>query len=183
MENATTEFAALFKFVGRLWQQEVDLETVGGMNEAEFRQAFEALGGMVPASTSEVIEQLAVEYCEVFVGPQKAISPVQSIWESNQFQSESSASMNRFLDLIPGFTAGGGIVDHLGVQLAFVGVILDLDEVQGRDILRLFFQKHLSWQSQLLTAVESQQHSKFYSSLAVVTSKLISQLEIWIQEK
>ena len=87
MPQLSVSFSAVAKLLGRFWLNEIDLEMLQAIAAPEFRESFEELGGFVPDPVnSTVVEQLAVEYCSLLVGPQGHISPVESVWSENQFE-------------------------------------------------------------------------------------------------
>ncbi len=175
MRNATTQLAEIVDLLGRLWLYEVSLETLTAMQAGEFRSLYEEMGGFVPRSIdSAVVEELAIEYCELLVGPKGHVSPIQSVWVDHQFQSETAVSMQRFFELIPGYQAESNLVDHIGVQLDFLSVILrQSDEDGANEVARHFAKTHLQWTLSFFDKVEAQTNSGFYLGLAKVSRKLI----------
>jgi TorA maturation chaperone TorD len=124
-----------------------------------------------------MIEQLAAEYCRLLVGPKGHVSPVESVWADNQFQSKTAASMRRFFELIPDYVPESNLSDHLGVQLDFLGDLIDRTEAGASDeITKHFVAVHLNWVPGFLDRVEQRDDSKFYSGLASVTRGLIQML-------
>ena len=103
------------------------------MAKDSFKKPYSQLGGCVPEFVdAAVIEQLKVDYCELLVGPKGHISPVQSVWADNQFQSKTAASMNRFFELIPEYKPESNLSDHIGVQLDFLSAILRQTDESNR---------------------------------------------------
>ncbi|MDG1875650.1 MAG: molecular chaperone TorD family protein [Mariniblastus sp.] len=177
MNQSTIELAGICKLLGRLWLHELDVETMTAMRADSFRLPYEDLGGSVPNVVSDsVVESLAVEYCELLIGPKGHLSPIQSVWVESQLQSEMSSSMHRFFELLPDFEFGGDFPDHLGVQLEFAGALLSQTDPAVSEILVLFVPKHLNWASRMLDGVAGRAGSGFYQGLAVVTAALIRSL-------
>lgn len=169
------QLAAIVELLGRLWLHEVTKATLTLMRSDEFLPTYEQLGGYVPPLVDdEVVETLAVEYCELLIGPKGQLSPVQSVWVTNQFQSESSASMNRFFELLPGYVPQSNLSDHLGVELDFLSHLLrNNDESTVQEMTEHFAITHLEWSIRFLDQVEMQTDSKFYQGLAKVTRQLV----------
>lgn len=70
------------------------------------------------------VEQLAIDYCQLFIGPADHLPPFQSVWQSGQFHGSTTASMREFVDPV-GYEATAGIMlDHPGVQLGIMGHVL-----------------------------------------------------------
>jgi len=177
MPESTVQLAGICNLLGRLWLQEVTAETIEAMQAESFRADYEELGGFIPANAdASTVEALAIEYCELLIGPRDQISPVQSVWTDNQLQSETSSSMHRFFELLPSFKNREGLPDHIGVQLEFVGDLLTQPDSAVAEILTLFIEKHLRWTQGLLDEVVRRTHSEFYRGLAVVTAALIQVL-------
>jgi TorA maturation chaperone TorD len=178
MPHTATELANIVELVGRLWLREISLPTLEAMSSPEFQDPFVELGGFVPNQIdNETIEELAIQYCELLVGPRGHISPVQSVWSTNQFQSESAASMNRFFDLVPGYEPESNLSDHIGVQLDFLSVLLHQTEKQANEVIALYVSQHLQWTDRFLNKVISRESSEFYQGLAIVTRQLVASFE------
>jgi len=177
MPQSTFYLGEISGLLGRLWLREVDATTLEAMNSPEFREVYESLGGVVPKDVSaQAVEELAVAYCELLIGPKGHVSPVQSVWADNQLQSPTSGSMNRFFELGPDYQAQSSLADHIGVQLDFAGVLLQTEEEAAAGILSLFAQQHLGWVHPFLDRVESQTASEFYLGLARVTRSMVQSI-------
>lgn len=180
MSHSTFYLGEICGLLGRLWLREVDVATLEAMNGPDFRGLYESLGGFVPtdiaADWEELVEELAIEYCELLIGPKGHVSPVQSVWAKDQLQSETSASMNRFFELVPGYQAQSSLADHVGVQLDFAGVLLQIEDEAVDGIISVFAQQHLDWMNKFLEHVESKTDSEFYLGLARVTRSLIGSI-------
>ena len=177
MPQSTFYLGEISGLLGRLWLREVDTATMQALSSPSFWDLYESLGGFVPEDLgAESIEKLAVEYCELLIGPKGHISPVQSVWAANQLQSGTSAAMNRFFELVLGYQAQSNLSDHLGVQLDFAGVLLQSDEEAAQGVLNLFAQQHLNWAYNFLDKVETQTDSDFYLGLARVTRSMIDSI-------
>lgn len=177
MSQSTFYLGEISGLLGRLWLREVDSATLDAMGEPSFREVFESLGGFVPGnSDADLIEELAVAYCELLIGPKGHVSPVESVWVDDQLKSDTSASMNRFFELVPDYQAQSNLSDHIGVQLDFAGVLLQSEEEAAEGILKLFAHQHLGWSDGFLDRVESQTDSEFYRGLSRVTRSMIESL-------
>jgi TorA maturation chaperone TorD len=171
------ELSHLLKFLGRIWLKEVDLETLEAMREPGFFEPYRSLGGFVPESANDAtVEELAVDYCRILVGPKNQISPVQSVWIENQFQSNSASSMKKFFDLLPDYQAPDSLSDHIGVQLDFLGTLTQEPNPEAKEIARLFCQKHLGWVDKFFDQVERGSNSNFYNGVTRVTRCLINEV-------
>ena len=140
--------STVLEFLGQLWLREVDAATLHKLNQPGVRTAFEELGGAVPAEIDgATVERLAIDYCQLLIGPKDQLSPVQSIWEEQQFQGAAAASMNRYFQLVDGYQPPIGIVDHLGVQLNFAAQLILATETEPRAqaLVMQYGNDHLKW--------------------------------------
>ena len=177
MSQSTFYLGEISGLLGRLWLRELDAATLDAISQEDFRSLYESLGGYVPTDvTANSVEELAVEYCELLIGPKGHVSPVQSVWADDQLKSETSASMSRFFELVPGYQAQSNLSDHIGVQLDFVGALLQIEDEEVDGILNLFAQQHLGWMESFLDRVESKTASEFYLGLARVTRSMIQSI-------
>jgi len=178
MSQTTAQLAEIVEFLGQLWLYEVTGETLSGMQTEPFSEPYRELGGFIPDSAdAAIVENLAIEYCELLVGPKGHVSPVQSVWSDHQYQSKTAASMNRFFELIPDYQPDSNLSDHIGVQLDFLSAILrQSDDSAANEIASHFAKTHLQWTLKFFDKIESHTDSAFYLGLAKVTRNLIHTL-------
>jgi len=178
MPQSSVQLSVVVKLLGRLWLHEVDLETLAAIGTADFREAYVDLGGFVSDRIDEsMVEQLAVEYCQLLVGPKGHVSPVQSVWTDGQFQSATCSSMRRFFELLPGYAPESNLSDHIGIQLDFLSELIARSEVGTTDeIADHFIRTHLTWTTAFFDQIQHRTESEFYRGLATVTRGLIQSL-------
>ncbi len=134
----------------------------------------------MPSEISQrAVEELAIDFCQLLIGPKDHLPPVQSVWTDGQFQSETASSVSRFLELLPEFRPRGNILDHLGVQLHFMAVLFEMAAVAPNpdpytDIAQRFFEKHLTWTHEFLNQVMQRATTNFYGGLAQITSVFLN---------
>ena len=88
MPPTSLQLSVVFELLGRLWLREVDLVTLRQLNQPGVRAAFEELGGSVPAEMGpETLEQLAVDYCRLLIGPQVTYLPFNRFGRVNSFKA------------------------------------------------------------------------------------------------
>jgi len=179
MPQSTFYLGEISGLLGRLWLHEVDQATLTAMNDPSFRGGYESLGGFVPQQFDhQSIEDLAVAYCELLIGPKGHVSPVQSVWVDDQLKSETSASMNRFFELFSDYEAPSNLSDHIGVQLDFAGLLLQSDSEAVEEVVVAFARTHLRWTEEFLDRVEAKTDSEFYQGLARVSRALIESVVV-----
>ena len=168
--------APVFKLLGHLWLFEIDAPLIRRLRAPEVRGLLESLGDFtLPDDNAESLEELAIDFCQLLVGPKGHLSPIQSVWEQDQFQGDAATSMRRFTELLPGYEAPGAILDHVGVQLDYASKLMEQEEVSAvaQEILERFFNDHLGWTGPLFKAITAQATTDLYRGLAKITESLI----------
>ena len=162
--------------LGRCWLTEMTAQSLAAINEPEVASCLNAIGWQIPEPTPEVVESLAIDYCQLLIGPRGQLSPVESVWASQQFQGASASSMKSFFGLLPRYESPSSLSDHIGVQLDFASHLL-LAADADLEPVRLFAVKRLAWAEQLLMGVHGKAETEFYRGLAVATKHWISCVE------
>ena len=88
-----------FRFLARIWVREIDETLLDELAQPEIKTAFEQAGGFVPEKDEKAIERLAIDYCQLLIGPQDPISPVQSVWAENQYEGQPAASISEYFKM------------------------------------------------------------------------------------
>jgi TorA maturation chaperone TorD len=123
----------IYGFLAAVYRQELTSELYQQMKDNEFQEVLSSLGvklnnGFFQNSEQELLENLAVEYARLFVGPGKHISPHESVHlkkegvQSGQLWGELTAEVKRIvessgLEYKSEFT---GMPDHISVELEFM---------------------------------------------------------------
>ena len=179
--NDCLQLAAVYELLSCLWLEELNAERLKALGSSELRQAIESLGGSVPAeANAEMVETLAIDYCQLFIGPKDQLAPIQSVYKSGQFQSPTAASCNRFYEMVSGYELKSTFPDHLGVQLGFMSFVLNqAAHSESREayleIGTQFNDKHLGWTADYLNAVEEKATTDFYRGLAIITRVFLNE--------
>lgn len=131
---------------------------------------------------SESLEQLAAEYCALFIGPKNALLPMQSVWQKTQLDSQSASSVEKFAELVGYVIPAPALWDHLGVQLDLMSHLVlatrsqkkrdDKDNV-AEEVAAAFFERHLNWPAPLLLATSQRARLPLYRSLAEITQQFL----------
>lgn len=189
MQNDSTALAASFDLLARLWLREVDEELLASLGESPIRDAFVAAGGSLVELDStdadtDPVEALAIDYCQLFIGPGEALSPHQSVWEEGRLEGAAVSSVREFADAsgIDLKQAGQVMCDHLGVELWVMGQLLSLladsensEEVRValHEMIRTFQDRHLTWSSSLISKAYDRAETDFYRGVMEMTRELI----------
>ena len=182
MTSQWTLLANASELLASLWLREVDESLVTQLAHPPLRQAFADAGGIAPAG--DELEDLAVEYCRLFVGPRDHLPPYQSVWQHGELQSKTAVSVEQF-SRASGFHAHDDkptMMDHLGMELAVMAQILRCRANETEDDLKQeteamiaeFHQRHLRWCKPLTDAVEQRASTEFYRRLAKMTAEFVS---------
>ena len=171
--------ATVYSLLARLWIREVDNPLLIGMSQEPLASALERVGLVFP---TESVEQLATEYCALFIGPKNALLPMQSVWQKTQLESQSASSVASFAGLIGYALPAPALWDHLGVQLDLMSHFVlathfhentDDERDVAREVARSFFERHLNWVSPLLLATSKRARLPLYRALAEVTQQFL----------
>ena len=173
--------SGLYRLLARLWLREVDTPLLERLSDGLLAEAFLAAGGVLPAVvTGETVESLAVDYCQLFLGPSRHCPPYQSVWESGQFEGEAGTSVREFAEVVrydPEVALPGGMVDHLGVQLDLMGHLLagevEAEEGVVEEVAAAFYSAHLTWPKPLLATAQERAQTSFYRSMLALTGAFL----------
>ena len=175
-----TECAAgVYALFARLWMREVDEAFRREMFREPLAPALERVGLFLPMESNE---ELAIEYCRLFIGPKNALLPMQSVWQKTQLESQLATSVEKFAELIGYVLPTSSFWDHLGVQLDLMSHLVRAKasenqaengfEVAG-EVADVFFRRHLSWAAPLLLATSQRAQVPLYRSLAQATQQFL----------
>ena len=180
--------SGLYRLLARLWLREVDGPLLHRLCAGARGEAFLGAGGVVPEPVGrETVETLAVDYCQLFLGPSRHFPPYQSVWQGGQFEGEACSSVRQFGEVVHydgSSVAPGVMVDHLGVQLDLMGHALQeaaVEEVATDHVAtdhveqfaEAFFAAHLKWPEPLLAAAAERAQSDFYRSVVTITADFL----------
>lgn len=178
--------SGLYRLLARLWLREVDRDLARELRSPPLCDAFVEAGGTLPVDDREqTLEELAIDFCQLLLGPTNHLPPYQSVWETGQFQGATTASMKQFIDVV-GYDLRvlpkGMMLDHLGVQLDLMGHLLrqcaigqsepeDLNSLS--ELAHAFFTSHLQWPTDLLDVAARRATTEFYRSVVLLTHRFL----------
>ena len=178
--------SSMYRLLGRIWLREIDRDFLSQLCSSPLREAFITAGGKLPADDSgAAVEPLAIDYCQLFIGPSNHLPPYQSVWQAGQFNGKPTDSMRKFIDGC-GYDVTslprGVMLDHFGVQLGVMGHVLSkgaalkphsAEATVARDVAIHFFHAHLRWAPPLLEAAAVRAGSDFYRSTISLTEDFL----------
>jgi TorA maturation chaperone TorD len=188
----------IYGFLAAVYRQELTSELYQQMKDNEFQEVLSSLGvklnnGFFQNSEQELLENLAVEYTRLFVGPGKHISPHESVQhkkegvQSGQLWGELTAEVKKIIESsgLEYTSEYTGMPDHISVELEFMQqVVRREDQAWGADddeTARLclknekkFIDEHLSgWIPEFCEKVIEAAEMPFYREMARLTRNFI----------
>ncbi len=163
------ETAVLFS---RLLLHELDSRLILELERIGAKGLLAEMGLDLPlADDSNAINELAVQYFEVFVNPSMVGPPIQSLAEEGKYLGQAAKGIEEIakaaaLSFDPD-TVRGAPVDHLGSELFMWSELATRDSIAAQE----FAHRHLTWAHAHL---KPQQGSKFYSTLAKLVREFIA---------
>ena len=190
------EVSHLHGFLAALYGREIDPRMLRELREpgvaASLAQAGVALDPSVAeGAESEVLEELAVEYAALFLGPGEHVSPHESVYAeggTGTLWGEQTVAVRRYIEAA-GFELSGmhsGIPDHLSVELEFMSELARHEaEAWSRgdrgaaanclEYQQEFMAEHLgSWVFRFCERVVEAAGLPFYRDIARLTSEFLA---------
>lgn len=175
--NEIQQRAGLYQLFSSIFLREVDHSLLLLLKEPQWKTQLSSIGVDVPAATDEVIEELAVDFCRIFIGPKDHAPPIQSVWSEDQLQGTPVESMKYFMSIAPPKNRGP-IEDHLGIQLEMMGLILVAQTEFPDDadsLAQAFFVRHIAWSTLMLQGAQAIAQTDFYRQIIRATGKFVDQ--------
>ncbi len=196
-EGARTR-SNIYGFLSALFREEINAERLSQIKDPGIQEVLSEMGIRYDIFSQkdqdQLLEDLAVEYCRLFLGPDKHISPHESIHHQRDdgdwgaHWGGSTVDVKKFIE-----TAGleykqeyTGMPDHISVELEF------MKEAAGREAQAIeekdwegvhycqkmekkFICEHLiKWIPDFCDKIISQAEMSFYGDLADITKKFIA---------
>ncbi len=133
MKELAEHRSSLYGFLAAVYRQELNSELLQQMKDQRFRDVLSNLGvklnnGFFQNAEEELLENLAVEYSRLFVGPGKHISPHESVHhkkegvQSGQLWGELTAEVKKIIEFsgLEYKSEFTGLPDHISVELEFM---------------------------------------------------------------
>ncbi len=188
----------IYGFLAAVYRQELTSELLQQMKDHRFQEILSTLGielsnGFFKKPEKELLENLAVEYAYLFLGPGKHISPHESVHhkkegsQSGQLWGELTAEVKRIIEFsgLEYKSEFTGMPDHISVELEFMQHVVQR-ETQAWEadddktaLLCLkneknFVDEHLfRWIPEFCEKVIKTAESPFYREMARLTRRFI----------
>jgi TorA maturation chaperone TorD len=190
--------STIYGFLAAIYRQEVSSDLLQHLKDPQFMGVLANLGieinnGYFKKSERELLDDLAVEYTRLFLGPGKHISPHESVHhkkegtQSGQLWGESTAEVKKIIE-----SSGleykieyTGLPDHISVELEFMQQVILREEQAWKDddketaLLcqengKKFVDGHLArWVPNFCEKVIDAAESPFYREMAQLTRSFI----------
>jgi len=198
MVETATQRSNIYGLLSLIYRTEVTEELVAHIKKPEFLSVLSDMGAeleddFLKGPEDKLIEDLAVEYTRLFLGPGKHISPHESIHHDTgdgdwgQFWGRSTVEIKKFVE-----TSGlefksdyKGLPDHISVELEFMQLAAKremqaLEEKDNDGLLyclkmeKMFIEEHLvEWVPIFCDKIISEAELSFYREIAKVTKNFM----------
>lgn len=171
-EDAVADpMTAAARLFGRLLLRELDASTLAELRQDDVCDALAELDIRVP--DDDALPALAQRYFELFLHPDGALPPVQSLWHNGQYDGDPAAGVRRVADaanLALTDNARGAAPDHLGCVLVLWA---ELREPRP-ELADALAAHHLAWAE--LALRHTLADDGFYGSVGRATLSFVRQL-------
>ena len=188
----------IYGLLASVYRQEVTSDLIQQIKDPQFLGVLSDLGTegldtFLQKPENELLEDLAVEYTRLFLGPGKHISPHESVHHQRddgqwgKLWGKSTAEVKKFiestgLDYIEDFK---GLPDHISVEFEFMQQLTlreeqawkeaDADKATAcRQVEKKFIEEHLTrWIPSFCEQVLQEAELPFYHAMAALTRSFI----------
>lgn len=191
--------SSMYGFLAAVFRQELTSELLQQIKDDRFQEVLSSLGvklnnGFFQNSEEVLLENLAVEYTRLFVGPGKHISPHESVHHKRddgqwgQLWGPSTAEVKQFIESsgLEYTSEYTGLPDHISVELEFIQQVVQreaqawkADDDDETALLCLknekkFVEEHLiRWIPDFCEKVIIAAEISFYKEMARLTRRFI----------
>jgi TorA maturation chaperone TorD len=198
MTELTGQRGSIYGLLATVYRREMTSDLLHQIKDPQFLGALSDLGielnnGFFQKPDKELLEDLAVEYARLFLGPGKHISPHESVHhkkegtQSGQLWGESTAEVKKIIESsgLEYKTEYTGLPDHISVELEFMQQVILREEQAWQDddkktaLLcqengKKFVGGHLArWVPNFCEKVIEAAESPFYREMAQLTRSFI----------
>ena len=199
MQELAEHRSSIYGFLAAVYRQELTSELLQQMKTHRFQEVLFNLGvklnnGFFQNSEKELLENLAIEYTRLFVGPGKHIAPYESVHhekegvQSGQLWGELTGQVKNIIESsgLEYKSEYTGLPDHISVELEFMQHVVQREAQAweaGDDETALlclknekkFVDEHLlGWIPDFCEKVSEAAEMPFYREMARLTRSLLS---------
>jgi TorA maturation chaperone TorD len=190
--------SSIYGFLARVYRKELTSEMLAQIKDPSFKEVLSELevelgDEFFSVPDKELVENLAVEYTRLFLGPGRHISPHESIhyerddgdWGSHW--GASTVEVKKFVESL-GLKykeSDTSIPDHISVELELMQKIIEKekqawsmkkrkDALHYLKIEKMFMEDHLiKWVRQFSAKIINEAEMSFYREMARITAKFM----------
>jgi TorA maturation chaperone TorD len=188
----------IYGLLATVYRQEITSDLLQQINDPEFigvlsDLGLEGIGDFLQNPENELLEDLAIEYTRLFLGPGKHVSPHESVHHQRddgqwgKLWGASTAEVKKFIETTGlGYSDDfKGMPDHITVELEFMQQLTlreeqawkeeDADKAAAfRNVEKKFLEEHLiCWIPSFCEQVIQEAELPFYRSFAELTKRFI----------
>ena len=188
----------IYGLLATVYRQEITSDLLHQINDPQFLGVLSDLGleginDFLQNPENELLEDLAIEYTRIFLGPGKHVSPHESVHHQRDdgqwgnLWGASTAEVKKFIETTGlGYSDDfKGMPDHITVELEFMQQLTlgeeqawkeaDADKATAfRNVEKKFIEEHLSrWIPTFCEQVIQEAELPFYRSFAELTKRFI----------
>ncbi len=188
----------IYGLLATIYGQEITSDLLGQIKAPQFLGALsvleiEGIDGLMQKPEAELLEDLAVEYTRLFLGPGKHISPHESVHHQREdgqwgkLWGKSTVEVKKFIEATGlSYTDDyKGLPDHISVEFEFMQQLILAEEqawmdedrdkaVACRQVEKKFIEEHLiNWIPNFCEKVVQEAELPFYKAVATLTRSFI----------
>jgi TorA maturation chaperone TorD len=189
----------IYGFLARVFRKELSTDMLARIKDSGFRDVLSSLEVQLgdeffSAPEEELIENLAVEYTRLFLGPGRHISPHESIHyerddgDWGRHWGASTVEVKKFVESL-GLKykeSDTSIPDHISVELELMQKVIEKEKQAwstngGKDVLhylkieKMFMEDHImKWIPQFCDKVIAEAEFSYYREMAELTKNFLA---------
>ena len=197
-KTAAKQRSNIYGLLAAVYRQEVTTDLLQQIKDPRFMGVFSDLGSekiclFFQKPDKELLEELAVEYARLFLGPGKHVSPHESVHhlrddgEGGSLWGKSTVEVKKLIEStgLDYKDAYKGMPDHISVELEFMQQVILREEKAWeeadnntasdcRQLEKKFIEEHLArWIPTFCDKVIGEAELPFYREMAALTIKFI----------
>lgn len=204
LAGTAMEVSYLYGFLASIYRAELSQELFRSLQAAEMQSVLAAAGidmkgGFWDRPEASLLEEMAVEFTALFLGPGGHISPHESVQIEHQgaYWGDATTAVRNFIIAtgIEYHSDFQGIPDHISVELEFLAELSRRESEAWRlgdlgaarnclEYQRDFLDEHLGrWVGVFCTRIANRAELKFYRQVAQLTELFIGSEIIAVEER
>ena len=179
----TLQRAGVYAWLARVWGREISSDWLPHLRAEPFCGLLsDAVDSLATENEQQRLEEWAVDFCLIMIGPKSHAAPIQSVWTDGKIAGRVTDQMIEMQQVIqPTHEYVANIPDHFANQLQLFSQILLRDHAlqsqssSAEDLAAChqlaghFFTDHLQWAKPMLRKAAALAQSSFYQSVIQMT--------------